>query len=202
MVFGLFIGGLLGVFLRHVRRGAALFTVMVCVVVAEIGARISLDPLIVMLAAGVWLENGSKADAHHLLRDFEAAQLPVFLVFFALAGAHIDLDSLYASLIPILVLVGDARGQLLHRLPGRDRLDRHGADGQAAGVARPHPAGRPRARARAHHPEVVRVRAAGDRALARRRRDQRAARPVILRTVLVRTGEAGKRVRSDFASGS
>ncbi len=60
MLFGIVIGGVLGAFLRHVRRGAPLFTVMVSVVVAEIGGRIALDPMIVMLAAGVWLENVSR----------------------------------------------------------------------------------------------------------------------------------------------
>ncbi len=57
-----------------------------------------------MLAAGMYLENFSKADAHDLLKDFENAQLPVFLVFFALAGGKINLDLLYASLVPVAIL--------------------------------------------------------------------------------------------------
>ena len=65
-----------------------MFALMICVVVAEIGTRVHLDPLIVMLAAGVWLENFSRADASKLLHGFESAQLPVFLVFFALAGSR------------------------------------------------------------------------------------------------------------------
>ena len=104
VVFGVAIGMLLGRFLLSVKRGASLFAVMVCVVVAEIGARIQLDPLIVMLAAGMWLENFSRADAHDLLKDFDNAQLPVFLVFFALAGGKIDLYKLYLSLIPVVMI--------------------------------------------------------------------------------------------------
>jgi hypothetical protein len=80
IAFGVAIGALIGVFLRTVKRGASLFAVMICLVVAEIGARINLDPLITMIAAGVFLENFSKADATDLLHDFESAQLPVFLV--------------------------------------------------------------------------------------------------------------------------
>jgi Kef-type K+ transport system membrane component KefB len=104
MGFGIAIGALLGVFVQTVKRGAALFTVMICIVVAEIGTRIHLDPLVCMLAAGIWLENVSKADAHKLISDFESAQLPVFLVFFALAGAKLDIMALTASAIPVAII--------------------------------------------------------------------------------------------------
>ncbi len=104
IAFGVSIGMLIGVFLRYVKQGAALFALMICVVVAEIGSRISLDPLIVLLASGIWLRNFSKADANDLLHSFEAAQLPVFLVFFALAGAKLHLDQLVASIIPIGII--------------------------------------------------------------------------------------------------
>jgi Kef-type K+ transport system membrane component KefB len=102
--FGVMVGAVIGRFLLYVGRGSSLFAVMICLVVAEIGQRIHLDPLIVMLAAGIWLENFSRADASKLLHDIESASLPVFLVFFALAGAKIDIYTLYASLIPVLIL--------------------------------------------------------------------------------------------------
>ena len=104
IVFGIALGMLIGRYLIAVKRGASLFAVLVCVVVAEIGARVHLDPLIVMLAAGIWLENFSRAEAHDLLHGFDSAQLPVFLVFFALAGGKIELDLLYSALIPVIVL--------------------------------------------------------------------------------------------------
>ena len=105
MIFGVAIGMLISRFLLSVKKGAPLFAVMVCVVVAEIGERIELDPLIVMLAAGLWLENFSRANAADLLHDFESAQLPVFLVFFALAGGKIDINRLYDSLLPVALIV-------------------------------------------------------------------------------------------------
>jgi Kef-type K+ transport system membrane component KefB len=104
VVFGVAIGMLIGQFLLSVKRGAPLFAVVVCVVVAEIGVRIHLDPLIVMLAAGLWLENFSRANTHDLLHGFDSAQLPVFLVFFALAGGKIDLPLLYSSVIPVAII--------------------------------------------------------------------------------------------------
>jgi Kef-type K+ transport system membrane component KefB len=104
MVFGVLVGMLIGQFLISVKRGASMFALMVCVIVAEIGARMHLDPLIVMLAAGIWLRNWSRADASELMHNFQAAQLPVFLVFFALAGSKLDIHSLFASLLPVGIL--------------------------------------------------------------------------------------------------
>jgi Kef-type K+ transport system membrane component KefB len=104
MVFGLLLGMLIGQYLVSVKRGASLFALMVCVVVAEIGARIHLDPLIVLLTSGIWLRNWSRADASDLLHNFQSAQLPVFLVFFALAGSHLDIYTLWASLLPVGVI--------------------------------------------------------------------------------------------------
>jgi len=102
--FGIAIGGLLGVFLKSVKSGSSLFAVMICVVVAEVGTRIQLDPLIVMLAAGIYLRNFSRADATQLLDNFAAAQLPVFLVFFALAGAKLHIFELWAAIIPVMLI--------------------------------------------------------------------------------------------------
>ncbi len=105
IAFGIAIGMLLGLFLRVVKEGAPLFALMVCVVVAEIGRRIHLDPLIVMLAAGIYLENFARADASGLIHDFENAQLPVFLVWFALAGMRLDIYQLWALIIPVMMIV-------------------------------------------------------------------------------------------------
>jgi len=104
LAFGVAIGMLLGLFLRTVRDGAPLFALMVCVVVAEIGVRIHLDPLIVMLTAGIWLENFARADASNLVHGFESAQLPVFLVWFALAGTRLDLVQLWELALPVGII--------------------------------------------------------------------------------------------------
>jgi Kef-type K+ transport system membrane component KefB len=110
--FGIAVGMLIGAFLRSVRRGAAMFALLICIVVAEIGSRVHLDPLIVTLAAGVWLENFSRADASALLGGFESAQLPVFLVWFALSGARLDLAQLWTVLVPVLILAAARAGWL------------------------------------------------------------------------------------------
>jgi Kef-type K+ transport system membrane component KefB len=104
LVFGLMLGALVGQFMLSVKRGAAMFLVLICVIVAEIGTRMHLDPLIVMLATGIWLRNWSRADASEVTRSFQSAQLPVFLVFFALAGSKLDIQTLFGSLLPVGII--------------------------------------------------------------------------------------------------
>ncbi|MEP6859367.1 MAG: cation:proton antiporter [Deltaproteobacteria bacterium] len=108
MAFGVVIGILIARYIISVNNGNVLFALLVCIVVAEIGSRIHLDPLVVMLSAGVWLKNFSRADANALLHSFEAAELPVFLVFFSLAGCKLDIGTLAAMAVPV-VLVAAAR---------------------------------------------------------------------------------------------
>lgn len=102
---GIFIGAVLGQFILYIDRGVGLFAVMLCFIVAEVGHAVALDPLVISLAAGLWLENVSRADARRLLEGFDAASLPVYLVFFALAGAKLDVVALAALAVPVLVLV-------------------------------------------------------------------------------------------------
>jgi Kef-type K+ transport system membrane component KefB len=105
MGVGLFIGFVLGVFVIYVGKGMGLFTVMMCFVLAEIGHAVHLDPLIIALTAGIWLENVSRANARELMKAFEKASLPVYLVFFALAGAKLDLSALWVLKWPVAIIV-------------------------------------------------------------------------------------------------
>jgi Kef-type K+ transport system membrane component KefB len=101
---GLFVGALLGAYIQRVSKGIGLVTLVVCFAIAEVGLALHLDPLIVMLTAGLWLQNVSRADAHVLIDNFEAASLPVYLVFFALAGAKVDLDVLATMALPVAII--------------------------------------------------------------------------------------------------
>jgi Kef-type K+ transport system membrane component KefB len=102
---GIFFGVVLGMFLIYINQGVGLFTVMVCLVVAEVGGALHLDPLIILLTAGLWLENVSRADARQLVHQFAQASLPFYLVFFALAGAKLDLNALYNLALPVAIIV-------------------------------------------------------------------------------------------------
>lgn len=102
---GVFVGLILGQFLLHVNNGVGLFALMLCFVVAEIGNAVHLDPLIIALTAGLWVENVSRADARKLTGGFEQASLPVYLVFFSLAGAKLHLHELMLLAAPVAVIV-------------------------------------------------------------------------------------------------
>ncbi len=92
---GLVVGIGLAYYLRKIRRDASLFVVLLCIIVAEITTRVSLDPLIVMLSAGLVIANFNEPDASQLVHDLQAASLPLYLVFFAVAGTTLQLDLLF-----------------------------------------------------------------------------------------------------------
>ncbi|NVB81653.1 MAG: sodium:proton exchanger [Kofleriaceae bacterium] len=202
MAFGIAIGVLIGAFLRSVRGGSAtLFALMVCVVVAEIGARIHLDPLVVMMTAGLWLRNFSKSDANALLHNFESAELPVFLVFFALAGSKLDLYMLWTTAIPVAIIAAVRAGVFYagcrfacvrtHADPSVTRFGWTGLVPQAGlslalvvVIQKNFPSfGQPAA--------VLLLSVVGVNQLIA---------PVLLRMSLVRSGEAGRRAPRNFAT--
>jgi Kef-type K+ transport system membrane component KefB len=108
--FGILLGLLLGVFVARVERGHAVFAVLLCVVVAVIAPTIAIDPLITMIAAGISLRNLSRTDATALLDTLNGAALPIYLVFFAVAGAEVHLDELVALVGSVAVLVACRAG--------------------------------------------------------------------------------------------
>jgi Kef-type K+ transport system membrane component KefB len=202
IAFGLILGVLLALFLRYVRDGAPLFALTICVVVAEAGPRVHLDPLIVMLACGLWIRNARNTDPTPLVSGFESAQLPVFLVFFALAGAKLDLGTLYISAIPVAIIVLARAasffvgGKFATKLTDAPKTVRqYGWFGLVpqAGLAlalalvleKTFPTfGGPAA--------VIMIGVVGVNELIA---------PVVLRAMLIRSGEVGKKAQADFGTG-
>ena len=103
-IAGVILGSLIALYLGRVRGGGALFIIAVAFVVAEVGQRLNLDPLLIALAAGIFIRNltGTAERLHH---EIEAASLPVYVTFFALAGAKVQLDALAYIGIPAVIIV-------------------------------------------------------------------------------------------------
>lgn len=101
---GMLIGILVATFLRSVPGGGPLFVVTVGFLVAEVGQRIHLDPLLVALFAGLWIRNLT-AHGDRLHAEIEAASLPVYIAFFSVAGATIHLNALAAIALPAALFV-------------------------------------------------------------------------------------------------
>jgi len=104
LVAGAVIGYLLGLYLRKVQGGAALFVLLIAFIIAEVGQRLHFDPLLVALAAGMFVRNlTSVGDELH--RHIAAPALPVYILFFAGAGANLHLDVLWVVGVPAVLYV-------------------------------------------------------------------------------------------------
>ncbi len=104
ITIGACVGLILSIYLRFVKGRAALFVLAAAFLVAEVGQRINLDPLLVALAAGVFIRNAT-AQGKRLQDEIEISSLPVYVVFFAVAGATVHIRELLVVGIPALVLV-------------------------------------------------------------------------------------------------
>lgn len=101
---GTVIGVLLAAYMRIVGQRVDLFVLAVCFLAAEVGRRLMLDPLLIMLAAGMFVENVANS-GHALRHAYEDASLPVYILFFTVAGASIHLDLVPLVAVPATVLV-------------------------------------------------------------------------------------------------
>jgi hypothetical protein len=161
-----------------------------------------LDPLIVLLASGIWLRNFSRADATLLLKDFESAQLPTFLVFFALAGSKLDIYMLWGSLIPVLIIAGVRAGsfyigaKFACRISGADEVVQ-----KYAWFGLVPQAGLALALALVLKNTFPSFGDAAAVILFGVVGFNECVAPVILRKMLIRSGEAGKKKGVDFAAG-
>ncbi len=102
---GLVIGVALAVYIARVKERVALLVFGILFVVAEVGLALHLDPLLVGLAAGLFLENISPVSGEEVVHDTEAAAMPTFVVFFATVGAELHV---HAFLSVVLFSVGAA----------------------------------------------------------------------------------------------
>jgi Kef-type K+ transport system membrane component KefB len=104
LLAGVAFGLLIALYLRKVPGGGALFVLSAAFVAAEVGQRLRLDPLLLSLAAGLAIRNLTRV-AERLQTEIEAAAVPVYVAFFAIAGATIHLDALGALGLPALAVV-------------------------------------------------------------------------------------------------
>lgn len=93
IVAGLLVGLIFAVYIKRVALRVGLFVFAVAFVVAEAGSALHLDPLLVGLSAGLFLENVSPVGGHVVIKETEAAAMPTFAVFFAVIGAEVHLHA-------------------------------------------------------------------------------------------------------------
>lgn len=104
MAAGVLIGLMLWFYLKKVRASSGLFILLTCCVIAEVGRRLDFDPLLLALAAGTFIRNvTSVGDKLH--DAIESSALPIYVVFFAVAGATIHLKELPLIFAPALLFI-------------------------------------------------------------------------------------------------
>lgn len=104
LVIGTLVGIVVAIYLKYVKGGSALFVITAAFLIAEVGQRIDLDPLLVALAAGVFIRNFTHQGSR-LQDEIEKSSLPVYVVFFAVTGATIHIHDLLILGLPAVVLV-------------------------------------------------------------------------------------------------
>jgi Kef-type K+ transport system membrane component KefB len=104
LAVGTCVGIIISIYLRFVTGRSALFVLGAAFLVAEVGQRIELDPMLVALATGVFIRNAT-AHGKRLQDEIEASSLPVYVVFFAVAGATVHIRDLAVVGLPAIVLV-------------------------------------------------------------------------------------------------
>lgn len=92
--FGSVVGAVFAFYLRHVGREVPVALLAVCALIAGVGSQLHIEPLLAALAAGLVVENIAPPRGDMLKEAVERGALPVLVVFFAAAGASLQLDAL------------------------------------------------------------------------------------------------------------
>jgi Kef-type K+ transport system membrane component KefB len=94
LAFGGIVGALFAFYLRFVRRELTLVLLGVCALLAIVAPVLHFELILAALAAGLVVENLAPPEGDDLRNAIEGGALPVLVVFFAAAGASLQLDVL------------------------------------------------------------------------------------------------------------
>lgn len=104
---GGFFGAIIIAYLRYVRQELLIFVLGMVFFITTISHQLHLEFLLTCITAGFVVENYSDY-GHEFLNVVERGSLPVYLIFFSIAGANLNLPVLY-KLWPIAVILVAAR---------------------------------------------------------------------------------------------
>ena len=106
---GVVIGGAVSLYLRFVRHELVVFAVVAVFATAAAAQALHFELLLSLLVAGFFVENVAPVRAEPLVETLHHMAVPVFVIFFALAGAELDLAA-FASLAPVVLILALVRG--------------------------------------------------------------------------------------------
>ncbi len=105
---GAVIGGVLTLYLRFVKRELVVFAIVVVFATAAAAQALHFEFLLSLLVAGFLVENVAPVRAEPLVGVLHQTAVPVFVIFFAMAGAELHIQE-FASLWPLVLAVALAR---------------------------------------------------------------------------------------------
>lgn len=101
---GALVGGVLSLYLRFVKRELILFAVVVVFATAAAAQELQFELLLSLLVAGFLVENVAPVRAEPLVEALHQMAVPVFVIFFALAGAELHIQG-FLALWPVVLTV-------------------------------------------------------------------------------------------------
>lgn len=141
---GVIVGTVISLYLRFVKRELVVFAVVAVFATAAAAEALHFEVLLTLLVAGFLVENVAPVRAEPLVETLQQTAVPVFVVFFAMAGAELRVQE-FAELLPVVAAVVLARagaiylaGRVGGRLSGAEEVvERHVWTGlvSQAGVA-------------------------------------------------------------------
>jgi Kef-type K+ transport system membrane component KefB len=103
-VLGIVVGGGIILYLKYIRREMTVFVLSVAFFTYQISHSYGYHPLLICLVAGFIVENFSP-HGDRFIQAIEKTSLPVYVVFFAISGASLNLDALRSSWVLALICV-------------------------------------------------------------------------------------------------
>lgn len=113
MLAGALIGAVLSLYLRYVKRELVVFAVVLVFATAAAAQALGFELLLSLLVAGFFVENVAPVRAEPLIRTLHLMAVPVFVIFFAIAGAELQIET-FASLWPLVLAVALLRAGAIY----------------------------------------------------------------------------------------
>lgn len=110
---GALVGGVLTLYLRFVRRELVVFAIVLVFATAAAAEALHFELLLSLLVAGFLVENVAPVRAEPLVGILHVMAVPVFVIFFAMAGADLRLQT-FVALWPVVLTVAVVRVGLIY----------------------------------------------------------------------------------------
>ena len=94
LAFGALVGAIFALYMREIGRELTIVLLAACAVLGVVSRALALEPILASIAAGFVVTNAARPQGDALRVAIARGSLPVLVVFFAAAGASIDVGAL------------------------------------------------------------------------------------------------------------